>query len=200
MNILDRLTNTFVFACVSPIAPEWIIEYNDKFYTISQYIVSNAIAHTNSSNELKRNLIERMNEIKLCDVGDQTLVQLRERMETNGYSYSDPTQFGLKNNQPCYIAENAEDLNDVESWLSMYIKTYKTLLNKDHLINVCESYDQDVLITIIEADQKDFKITDYQYYYKKATQINLSEYVSNTIESFFSDTEQWTFLNTYLNQ
>lgn len=55
-------------------------------------------------------------------INTKTLDEWRNSMDTNGYSYFDVEEFSKKSSFPCYIAENAESLEDIESYQSMYEK------------------------------------------------------------------------------
>lgn len=63
-------------------------------------------------------------------INTKTLDEWKNSMNTNGYSYFDEKEFSKKSSLPCYIAENAEGLDDIESYQSMYEKAISYITNE----------------------------------------------------------------------
>lgn len=198
MNIINRLQNTFVFVCASPISNEWIVEHNNEYYTISCYIVANIVRNYNSDAEMREQFLNKIIKLNLVDTENRSLDQLRDLMDSNGYSYEDTTQFKLKNNQPCYISENADSLDEVESWLSLYIKTRKYLEDMDVLKDYCEAYGKEDLIPNIDAS-KALKSFSFNSWYYRITETSIAEVIETKINLFMDETDKWTSFDTYLN-
>lgn len=55
-------------------------------------------------------------------------------METNGYSYFDLEEFESESDNPCYIAENASELDDIVSFQDM-VEITESKLKELELVN-----------------------------------------------------------------
>ena len=65
----------------------------------------------------------------------ETLEQLKEKMECNGYAFFNQEAFNNKSNEICYIPENAESLDDCFSYLDLRGEVEKWAKdNEDYLI------------------------------------------------------------------
>lgn len=107
----------------------------------------------------------------------KSLQEWRNSMNTNGYSHFDETEFLKKSSYPCYIAENAESLDDMESYQSMY----------------------DMAIAYINSNWQTVAILETERHGVNATPENIPMYAETILNSFFDDmAETWVFFSTYL--
>lgn len=127
----------------------------------------------------------------------KTFDEIRDNMDSNGYGWFDYDNYKAKNNKPCFISENSEDLYDVESWQSMFTEALETIKTKDFLLAVCEHYEaDDVLEQLEETDENDI---DFNYNYLDITGCTPEQFAEDFMDDYFlGGDEVWCSLSTKL--
>lgn len=133
----------------------------------------------------------------LVDTQNKTFEQIQNEMNFNGYAHFDLANYKAKNNLPCFISENSDDISDVESYQSMYDVVLKMVKTKQFLLAVCEHYDREDFIDLIENTNE--KAIDYTSIYLSVTDESPKEFSESFLDSYFlSGDEVWCSLSTKL--
>lgn len=133
----------------------------------------------------------------LVDTQNKTFEQIQNEMNFNGYAHFDLANYKAKNNLPCFISENSEDISDVESYQSMYDAVLKMVKTKQFLLAVCEHYDREDLIDLIEKTNE--KAINYASVYLSVTDKSPKEFSESFLDSYFlSGDEVWCSIHTKL--
>lgn len=134
----------------------------------------------------------------LIDTQGKTFEQIQNEMDFNGFAHFDLTNYQAKNNLPCFISENSEDLSDVESWQSMLGRVISEMKTVNFLLAVAENYDYDADIDITEETEATF---DYETEYKKIDKDfkTIEKWAEDFMDSYFlSGDDIWCSIDTKL--
>ena len=88
--------------------------------------------------------------MKLLNTQGKTFEQIKNDMDFIGNAHFDIDNYKAKNNLPCFISENSTELNDIESYVSLLDFTLQRIKTKSFVLAVCEHYDREDMIPIIE--------------------------------------------------
>ena len=91
-------------------------------------------------------------------------------MDCNGYSYMNHEEIATKSDNPCYIAENAEELSDIQSYQDMKKEAEEWITENG------QDYCDEVGLNITELTP------DY------------------LIDNFFDMGDTWVFFSTFLDE
>lgn len=127
----------------------------------------------------------------------KTFDEIRDSMNSNGYGWFDYDNYKAKNNKPCFIPENSEDLDDIESWQSMFTEALETIKTKDFLLAVCEHYEANGILNSLE--KVDEITIDFEDVYLEITDETPEEFAESFMDDYFlSGDEVWCSLSTKL--
>ena len=118
----------------------------------------------------------------LVDTQNKTLEQIQNEMDFNGFAHFDLVNYKAKNNLPCFISENSDDISDVESYQSMYDVVYRMVKTKEFLLAVCEHYDREDLIDLIEKTTE--KAINYASVYLSVTDESPKEFSESFLDNY----------------
>lgn len=136
----------------------------------------------------------------LVDTQNKTFEQIQNEMDSNGYSFENRENFLAKNNLPCYIPENADNISEVESYQSLLSQTINFLKDKDTLLNFADSYDMEEIYYdhIEQMEEKDIDY-NFQYNFIDSDIKDVNDMADKIISNFFEENDKWVFFNTYLD-
>ena len=133
----------------------------------------------------------------LVNAQDKTFEQIQNEMDFNGHAHFNLANYQAKNNLPCFISENSEDLSDVESWQSMFMEVLKTVKTKEFILAVCEKYDKEDLIEIIENTNE--KAINFLSFYINVTNSTPKEFAEKFMDNYFlGGDDVWCSIHTKL--
>lgn len=133
----------------------------------------------------------------IVDFNSNTLDNLKQSMDFNGYSWFDLDAYQSKGNKPCFIPENADSLQDVKSWNSLFNEALETVKTKDFLLTVCENYDDEIAVKLLEPVK--VGTIDFKDVYLEITGDTPEKFAEDFIDSYFlSGDEVWCSLSTKL--
>lgn len=133
--------------------------------------------------------------MKVTDFTNNTLDSTKQTMDFNGYSWFNYDTYTAKNDTPCFIPENADNLEDVESWDSLFNECLTTIKTRNFLLAVCENYGKNHLINYIETVNK----LDFEQCYLTITGDNPEKFAEDFMDSYFlGGDDVWCSLSTKL--
>lgn len=135
--------------------------------------------------------------MNITDFTQNTLENIKNSMDFNGYSWFDEVNYKATNNAPCFIPENAEDLTDVFSWQRLFKEALETIKTKEFLLAVAENYDNEIILQELEhTNEEDI---DYEHYYVDITDETPEQFAENFMDNYFlGGNEVWCSLSTKL--
>lgn len=112
----------------------------------------------------------------------------------NGYAYFDYEAYKRKDNTPCFLAENSDE---VESWQDLFKETLETVKTKEFLLSVAENYDNEIALKRIEeTDEKDI---EFNFEYLAITGETVREFAESFMDNYFlGGDEVWCSISTKL--
>lgn len=98
--------------------------------------------------------------MKTITINTETeLETLKDKMECNGYAYFDNNEFLEKTDNPCYIPENAESMEDVYSYQRLLKVVTEWCNDNPDYMNEHETSIESVLINLWECIDWEFPET-----------------------------------------
>lgn len=135
--------------------------------------------------------------MKITDFINNTLDSLKQTMDFNGYSWFDYDAYKAKNDKPCFIPENVDSLQDVQSWNSLFNEALETVKTKEFLLAVCEHYDDEVAVKLLEPVKE--STIDFTDVYLEITGRTPEQFAQDFMDSYFlGGDEVWCSLSTKL--
>ena len=124
-----------------------------------------------------------------------------DSMEFNGYAYLNKDNFLQKNNEPCYIPENADSLDEVETYHTIIKQVLEAMKREEFFVAMAEKYDYPNPLDL------DFTSTefDYEVNYLKLwvgyPYKNMTEWAEYWIkENVFDNPESWISISTLIDE
>ena len=135
----------------------------------------------------------------MIDLKNKSLEDLQDAMDFNGYSWFDLKAYKNRGTEPCFIPENADSVDDVESWESMNSEVLSVVKTKEFLLSICENYDNEVVLCEVENSQNEFSDEDFNHYIFKITGETTEGFASSFMDSYFlGGDEVWCSISTKL--
>lgn len=64
----------------------------------------------------------------------KSLRTICDTLDTNGYAYFDRAEFNNKSDKPCYVPENADDVDDIYNYQSMLVEVNEWVENNPNYL------------------------------------------------------------------
>ena len=132
----------------------------------------------------------------------RTFEEVCETMYFNGYAYLNKNNFLEKNNEPCYIPENATSLEEVETYHTIIEQVLVAMRTEEFFIAMAEKYDypNPLEFNFSSEEYFDYEVAYLQlwlgYPFKNMTE--WAEYW--VLDNVFDNSESWTFISTLLDE